>query len=261
MATMGMFACFLFNSISFAAVIISLFFIKPMETHKQDKKELKIWKNVMEGLRYIRSNKTISKTLVSIFTINGFAMTTNVLLTAFAKYVLVKGGSDYEYLYNYLIMIMGAGSFVGAMMIASMSRNGPHKVILQYYPFIIAGLLFAMAFANSFLAMAVGIAVLGFCFVSFTSTANSTVQYSTQDQYRGRVMSVFTLLSAGASPIGNLYAGFLTQNYGVRVGYQGNGLLIFALLIISRLLSVRRKGKKDGGDTPALPDAGEQGAQ
>ncbi len=259
MATLGISACFLFNSISFAAVIISLFFIKPMESPRHDKKDQKLWQNIKEGLKYIRGNETILRTLSSIFTISGFAMTTNVLLTAFAKYVLANGGANYEYLYNYIIMIMGAGSFIGAMVVASMSRNGPHKVVLQYFPFFIAGLLVILSFANSFLFMAAGMAILGFCFVSFTSSANSTVQYHTQDQYRGRVMSVFTLLSAGASPIGNIYAGFLTQKFSVRIGYRGNGLLIFVLLIISSYLWSRKKnGASKNNDTnPALPDSGQ----
>jgi len=244
MVTLGIFACFLFNSISFAAVILSLFFIKPNEMARPERKNQKIWPNVLEGLRYIRSNNTIIRTLTSVFTINGFAMSTNVWVTAFAKYVLAKGTMDYEFLYNYLIMFMGVGSFIGAMVIASMSRGGPHKIILKIYPYFIGGVLIIISFANSFLLTGLGLALLGFCFVSFTSTANSTVQYNTEDQFRGRVMSVYSLLSGGASPLGNLYAGAITQNIGARAGFRGSGLLILSLLAISRFLWAKSSRKK-----------------
>jgi MFS family permease len=171
-------------------------------------------------------------------------MSTNVWLTAFAKYVLAKGNMDYEFLYNYLIMFMGVGSFIGAMVIASMSRGGPHKVILKIYPYFIGGMLIVISFANSFLLTGLGMALLGFCFVSFTSTANSTVQYNTEDQYRGRVMSVYSLLSGGASPLGNLYAGAITQNIGARAGFRGSGLLILSLLAISRFLWAKTSRNK-----------------
>ena len=62
--------------------------------------------------------------------------------------------------------------------------------------------------------VAILLVIVGFFNVSFATTANSTMQINADDKYRGRVMSVYSLIFAGASPIGSLLTGSMSDKYG-----------------------------------------------
>ena len=240
MAEMGISACFFFNSISFAAVIISLFFIKPVEAARIRSADIKVWQSIKDGIIYIKNNPVVSKTLLSVFVVAAFGMNISVLLPVFAKVALAQGEAGY----GYLMSIMGIGSLIGALVVASMSRGGPKNIILKCYPYFIALMNILIALTKSFLLSGVGLALLGFFYVSFAATSNSTIQYNTLDEYRGRVMSVYSLFNGGAMPIGNFYAGMLTENFGPTIGFLGCGSIIALLMGGSLLIKTKRKGSE-----------------
>ncbi len=260
MAQLGVFACFAFNSISFGAVIISLFFIKPMENVRIEKKE-KVLHSIKEGLVYIRGNEVIFKTLASVFVISAFSMNMSTLLPVFAKNILLEGEKGY----GLLMSLMGLGSFIGSMFIASTSHGGPKSVLLTLFPYLIAAMLCFIAITRVFWLTGFGLALLGFFVVSFMATANSIVQYSTNDRFRGRVMSVYSLVSGGAMPIGNAYTGVITQGFGAPAGFLGCGTIIAVLMMATRFLHGKAQPNRDAAAgehaDPELPDTQRQTEQ
>ena len=72
--------------------------------------------------------------------------------------------------------------------------------------------------------------------ISFTVSANSTVQLSTPDFLRARVMSVYTLVFAGFAPPGALFVGALFARFGTRTG-----VLILAILGLICVALIRPK--------------------
>jgi MFS family permease len=97
--------------------------------------------------------------------------------------------------------------------------------------------------SNIFVLTGLGLAATGLCFVSFSSTANSTMQLGTRDEYRGRVMSIYTLVFSGSTPIGNLYAGFITDHFGPRIGFITCGMIVI-LLSGLLLLVIKKIGRR-----------------
>ena len=81
---------------------------------------------------------------------------------------------------------------------------------------------------------ALGIGVAGMGMIAFTISANSTVQLSTPDYLRARVMSVYTLVFAGFAPPGALFVGALFARFGTR-----EGVLILAILGLCCVAFVR----------------------
>ncbi|MFZ3129875.1 MAG: MFS transporter, partial [Desulfosporosinus sp.] len=69
----------------------------------------------------------------------------------------------------------------------------------------------------------------------FTTTANSTLQITTKNEYRGRVMSVYSLVFVGATPIGNLLAGFTTDMFGANTAFLLSGVLAIILIALLKL--------------------------
>jgi predicted MFS family arabinose efflux permease len=164
-------------------------------------------------------------------------MNISVLLPVFTKNVLFLGESGY----GYLMSIVGIGYFIGAMTIASTSKGGPHSVILKIYPYLVGFMLIFIAVTREFWLTGFGLALLGFFYVSFAATSNSTIQYNTVDEYRGRVMSVYSLFNGGVTPIGSFYAGMITDRFGATAGFFGCGAIIVALLGIFRLIKIKHK--------------------
>ncbi len=240
MGYIGMSACFFINSISFGAVIISLLFIKSIEKPETSNRSVKVIANIKDGLKYIHRKEIILNTILTVAIIGTFAMNLNVLVPVFAKELLHKQEAGF----GFLMSFMGIGSFIGAMLVAALGKSGPNRFarfVLNVVPFINAIFLMLTGFSRSYFLTGLLLAFTGLSFVSFSSTANSTIQINSADEYRGRVMSVYSLVFAGSTPVGNLYAGTISQNFGSNIGFIACGGIILVLLIP---LYAYRSGKK-----------------
>lgn len=64
---------------------------------------------------------------------------------------------------------------------------------------------------RSYALSCVLLGITGFCTISFSASTNATIQLASDDEHRGRVMSVWSLVFGGVTPLGSLYAGSLSQ--------------------------------------------------
>lgn len=228
MGYVGIAPCFLINSVSFAAVLISLFFIHPSPPPQGESKDTHIITNIKEGLHYIGQNPVLINTILLIAILGTFAMNFSVLVPVFAKEVLNQNETGF----GFLMSSMGVGSFIGAMTVAAISKNGLPKKIFRILPGVIAVSLLLTGITRVYWLTALGLAFTGLFFISFTSMANSTLQLNANNEYRGRVMSVYSLVFAGSTPIGNLYAGAITHAFGARMGFLACSGMVIILLIV-----------------------------
>jgi len=223
----GIATCFLVNSVSFAAVLVSLFFIKTIKIEKPVIHETNVFKNIGEGLKYIYEKKILFVTVLITAVVATFAMNFNVLVPVFSIQVLHQSETGY----GLLMSCMGIGSFIGAILVASISKAGPKKFILLFIPLFAALALTLTGFTSAYALTGIALGVTGFFFIIFSSNANSSLQMNTDKEHLGRVMSVYTLVFAGSTPLGNLYAGAITEEFGARVGVIACGAIIIVLMI------------------------------
>lgn len=227
MGYMGMAVCFFANAVSFAAVLVGLFFIKPNEIIVNRKAETNILREIKDGLKYIFHNDILTYTILIMTVVGTFVPNFNVLIPVFVKEVLKQNETGF----GILMSFMGFGSFLGAMYIAAKSKSGPKNFIIRVVPLLVGILLIATGYSNTFLVTGILLAVTGLFFISFCSSANSTLQLNSSSEYRGRVMSVYTLVFAGSTPIGNLYAGAFADKFGGRIGFVSCGTITVILMI------------------------------
>lgn len=229
MGYVGVGFCFLFNSISFGAVLISLFFIKPNEAtaRNDDKKEGSVLTEIKEGLGYIKANPLILRSLILIGIVGTFALNNNVLVPVFIKEILNLP----ETYFGLTISIMGIGSLLGSLTTASLSKNGPSQAVLSYFPLVIGLALIFASFVNHYLLLGIILSISGFFFIIFSSTINTSIQLNLDNQYRGRVMSVYALVFAGTTPIGSLFAGSIDDWLGGRAGFLACGGMVLLLIL------------------------------
>ena len=120
MAGWNISACFFINAVSFGAVLISLFFIKPMTVTKQAAKIENIFKDIGAGLKFIFGKPILYMPLLFLAIGAIFAMNLNCLIPVFSKEVLLQEETGY----GFLMSMGGVGALTGALTMASLSKGG-----------------------------------------------------------------------------------------------------------------------------------------
>lgn len=233
----GIPTCFLINSISFGAVLLSFPFIHPYPIARQPIKEKNVLQNIGEGLKFIYNRKVMFGTLLIMAITGTFVMNENVLVPVFSEQVL----HQHETGFGFLMSMIGIGTLTGAFTMASLSKRGPRKFAVYGFPVITGVLLVLVGFTKIYALTGIALLLLGFFFLMFSTSANSIMQLNSPDEYRGRVMSVYSLVTLGTTPIGNLFAGGIAQSFNVSVSFIACGAATL-LLLIPVLLYLHAKG-------------------
>lgn len=220
MADFGAKWCFLFNALSFLAVLIGLLMMrmKDVSARKEIKDPLK---DIKEGLRFIRSNPKLLYTIISLVIIPTFCMNFNVLVPIYTRdYLMMK-----EKAYGILLSSLGLGALVGAVLVAVKGK----KERALYYQLIgsfgLSIFLILLGIVKSYNLAIIVLVFLGFFMISFNTTSNSILQYNAPDEMRGRIMSVYSLVFGGLTPIGSLYSGTLAKYIGPQNAFIVSGII------------------------------------
>ncbi|MBN2545331.1 MAG: MFS transporter [Spirochaetes bacterium] len=236
MAYLSIALCFFINSMTFALMFFCIIFIIPLSSLNKpvQKARKNVIADIMEGLKYILNNYILLNTLLAISVIGIFAMNFNVLIPVLVKTVLKRDVTAFSFLMSF----MGVGSLTGAMIIASTSKSGPKKFILNVVPFIIGGFLCLTALSNIFFIIGLTLVGTGLFTVMFTSSANTTMQLNIKEELRGRVMSVYILVFQGSGAFGRLLTGIIMDKFNVQTAYLTCGIMI---VLFSMLLLIYKK--------------------
>lgn len=228
--------CFLINGLSFIAVLYGLFRINSQPFLRKASSNTRIFMEIKEGLSYIKSEIILVKTLLLVTVAGIFIFNFNVLLPVFTKEALLLD----EKIYGFLMSSLGFGSMIGALLISVKGKRKFKSHILLTSLVIISTLFIIIGLSRAYLVAALLLAITGIFNILFSTTANSTLQITSKDEYRSRVMSVYTLLFAGTTPIGNLYAGFVSGRFGADMAFTLSGLFI---LTLAAVINFTLKGK------------------
>jgi MFS family permease len=133
-----------------------------------------------------------------------------VILPLIAEYVLETGPVGF----GILTSTMAVGSLSGAFGIAYTGRVSQRTLLVGASGF--TALLFCLALTSNWATTILILAPLGLFSIVFTATANSLLQMVTPPELRGRIMSLYTLVFLGSTPIGSLVIGWLADHQGVQ---------------------------------------------
>lgn len=186
---------------------IALFFI--LKIPKQDinpPSKASAWKNIVEGLNYVFSNKIIlSALLLDLFAVLFGGVV--ALLPIYATDVLFISASKFGWLNA--SMDIGAIIGIGSISLFPIAKNQGKKMIISVGLFGVFIVIFALS-TNFWLS---GLALI-FCgfFDSISMIVRSIILQSfVPDNIRGRVMSVNSLFVSSSNELGQFESG-LTQN-------------------------------------------------
>lgn len=240
MAYLGAGWCFLLNGFSFVAVIYGLLQIEVTNSVLRKNTEKSMIKEIKDGLIYIKSKPILLETLILISIVGIFLFNYSVVIPVFTKEVLHMG----EKTYGSLMSALGVGSLIGALIMSFKSKLAPSKRRMIGSALAIGLMVILTGVSNLFYLTAISLAITGVFNMFFSTTANTTLQINSKDEYRGRVMSVYSLVFAGSTPIGNLFSGFVAEKYGAGATFiiSGSSTIVLIMLLLT-WVRLRRKNQ------------------
>jgi len=232
----GLGMAFIFNSISYIAVIIALAYIntRPIvpKIHSSPIKAIR------EGLKYAFSHPIIKSLLISSAFISVFGWSYSTLMPVIAKDVFNLDAAGLGFLYA----ATGLGALLATIIISAYS----HKI--NAYIFIVGGnIIFALglllfSFTTSLLFAYIFLFIIGFSLVGMFAMINTTIQHAVNDQMRGRVMSIYSLFFMGFAPLGNFEIGYVADKFGTEIAIRIGAIivLIFGIYFYNNLSKINK---------------------
>jgi MFS family permease len=136
----------------------------------------------------------------------------------------------------------GAGSLLGALMIAALGYLGQRGRWLTLGMFVYPLLLLVFALVRSLPLSLAALVGVGWGGMVLYNMANTLLQTHVSDEFRGRVMSIYSMIMFGGMPLGALWAGTVAQFLGAPLTLMLNALvaLVFAVLFWVRAPHLRK---------------------
>ena len=242
-ATVGIATCFLIDGVSYAAVLIALFAMRPAELHPQ-KRSTRERGHLVAGLKYVWATDELRRPLLAMAVVFTVSFNFAVFVPLLAERTF--GGDAGTF--GALSALAGVGSFLGAMVMASRVPE-PRMRDLALWA-VAAGIALVLpGLAPTLWLAGASMIPMGFAIMAFMITGNTMLQLNARPEARGRVMALYGIVFLGSTPIGAPIAGVLGEHLGARVGFLLSGLVAAGLGISLLLVARRRAG------VPALTEA------
>jgi MFS family permease len=244
----GVGLCFLLNSLSFIAVIISLWSMNlPAFVPKP------ITQNVTEGLkegwRYLKQTPSIARVILLLSCTSLFVLPYFTLLPVYAKEILHGNASTFGYLNS----ITGLGALLGAVFLASL-RQGKNLDRILIFMTIVFGLGLALfAYTVNLYFSLLFAAVAGFGMMAQTTLVNTIIQTRVSAGMRGRVISYYAMAFFGMQPVGALIIGSISHYLHAQATmlFQGLIALVIAIFFVPYLWKEFKRSPDPEDNLPA----------
>ena len=207
-ATLGVAACFWINAITYLGVIVALLTIRrrPLTAGPPQTALQLIW----EALRYVARTPALAGLFALLFVAGTFGANFNLVLPLFTRIVLHANADTL----GYLFAAQGVGSLIGAltMTLAGGVLLEPRRIVLGALLFAGMELLFFVV--PDFTQAVVLLLVIGWSFAIYSIGTNTFVQVRSPDRMQGRMVSLYSVLFIGVTPIGNVFAAIVAHFLG-----------------------------------------------
>lgn len=200
---------FFMDAISYAASVLSLFFIKAKFQEERNPTPVRLWTDIREGLSWLWHHPVIR--FLALLT-GGITMP--VIGYALILIVLAQGQHASSFTIGLIFAASGIGSICGALLVTPLQKRfkfGP-LMIGSTWAWALTWLLFAIAPNPLMLGI---VTALSFIIVPIYTSVQFGYRLSViPDHLQGRVNSVFRLIAFGGEPIGLAVTGALLQAIG-----------------------------------------------
>ncbi|MCX6168931.1 MAG: MFS transporter [Ignavibacteriales bacterium] len=233
-AVLGPAWCFVINGISFLAVIYNLVKMK-FEPSTKKTMNKSVSRDLFDGLKYLKTQKQILLIMLIISFSTMFGLSIATLFPAWAVKVLHGDATT-----NGLLQASrGVGAVLCSLVIASFSKYLSRGKVLVFGLSSLPIFMILFSFNSSFILSALILVGIGAGIIAVNNLANGLVQTLVTEEFRGRVMGVYSFSFFGFMPIGALWIGMLAEELTSPQAIMINAFILLIFTIIIWFLSPR----------------------
>lgn len=217
-ATLGQAYTYLFNAISFLAVIVAVIMIGNISQDINKTSGINL-NAVREGIKFILSKPVILSTMLIDFAATFFA-SANTMLPIVARDILKVGEVGYG--------LLSAGQSIGSLVISliisqfnEIKRQG-QIFLVAVFTFGTATILFGIS--HSLILAMLALIIMGAADSVSTIIRNTIRQLNTPDHIRGRMLSINQIFFQGGPQLGEVEAGIVGSVFGVPAAIISGGI-------------------------------------
>ncbi|RDV45734.1 MFS transporter [Leifsonia sp. ku-ls] len=228
---------FLINAATFGAVLLSLALLRREKLYRTERAK-RSRGSLVDGFRYVRRRPDILVILIMVFLIGTFGLNFPIFISTMSVSVFHQGAGEY----GILSSIMAVGSVVGALL--SARRDRP-RISLLFAGAAFFGFGCALAAVMpTYWLFAAALIVIGVSSQTLMTTANGTVQMTTDPVLRGRVMAIYMAIFMGGTPVGAPIVGWVADTFGPRWAMGVGAASGFAAALVGVFYLVKYRGMR-----------------
>ena len=216
-AIFGVSLCFAINALSFVAMLVAL--------SRMDRSALmtsvpaqRARGDVRLALRHVRATPALWIPLAAMVLVGTLSFNFQVLMPLLAHSTWHGTATTYAA----MTMAMGIGSVSGALLTSTLRSVSSRLIVGAAAAFGVFELLAAAA--PSLPLQIAALVPLGAVSVTFAAGVNSSLQLAASPEMRGRVMSLYSVVFLGSTPIGAPLVGWLAEVVSPRAGLALGGV-------------------------------------
>lgn len=222
------------NALSFAGSFLALQMLDP-DRLRPTPLMSKRGGAVREGVAYVRTRPDLILVLTCVFCLGGFGMNFQITSALMATDEFGRGAEEYGILGS----VLAIGSLIGALLAAR--RAAPRLRLV-----VGGGLLFSLVQVASglmptFTTYAIVLPFLGLSLMTVMTSANAMIQMTSAPAMRGRVASLFLMLTIGSVPFSAPVIGWVGEMFGARVALIGTGVLTGVGIAVAAAWFIRQR--------------------
>jgi predicted MFS family arabinose efflux permease len=239
-ARVGLFAGFMLNALAFAVSIAAL--TRVPARGPTPRASTTILDETLEGLTYAVRTPAVRFVLSLQVVVSFCVFNFSVYVPLLARNVLGLGSEGF----GLLMASLGVGAIAAGLSLGTLGTRRPAPNVIATAATAACAGLVGLAVTRSVGLAIVLLAAVGFAGTLAMAGCNTSLQLIAPDAMRGRMMSLYTLLSSGVFPIGAFVVGALSQSWGVSTAFAVNGLVGLAVLGVSVWLTPARVRRSRG---------------
>jgi len=239
-AKFGEGVCFMINAVSYVAVIAALLAMKLPE-RREPAGAISLGRSLLEGGRYTLATTPIRDVLILLGVVGFMGMPYMTLMPVFAGQIHKSGADALGLMFG----AVGLGALIGALFLAQRKNIAGlgRIIVIATWGFGIGLVVFTVSrlFWLSLLLL-VGV---GCGWMVLIAASNTALQTLADNDMRGRVMSLFSMMLIGMAPFGSLLAGWAADQVGAPLVVAiGGGFCAVAGMIFARQLPRLREAAR-----------------
>lgn len=190
----------------FSAATLSLVGLRLARPPVHDREP--VLRGIRLGARYLVGQRTLLRLTLLQAIPSALVFPYLQMMPNVAKNYLHVGASGYGWLQTGV----GIGSLISALFVASIANIPRKGVFASLAQMTYMASIMAFSFSRVYVLSLAFLVVGGLGLVVFSTFNQTLLQLNTDDEYRGRVLSLYTMVQ-GLNPFGGLAMGFVAEHY------------------------------------------------